>query len=597
MSNSEIAKPIIRKYDYSINSDIEQEILKQNNTDEEHELITRFPTVYIVIDKIRGNRKKFGQFKAYVGETNNIVRRTEEHLNSESEDRTDWTELNNSNDAKIIVIAHKEFNKSLTLDVENQLMKYLLSDDAIGELNNRRSNDQDLYFTRDHFRDIFQNIWDELSKRNENIFPSVDDITNSAIFKASPFHKLTDEQLNARDKIIDKIKKIRNGDSTDNLIIIKGSAGTGKTVLLSSLFSELNKPDNQEAYILVNHDEQVKVYENIASKIGIKTKMGDSIANKPTMFLNQHLVDEINKGKQNKVDISLIDEAHLLFTQGNQSYQGKNQLGDIMNVSNVVVAVLDPMQVLKNNGYLEQTYYDTLITNAKKNNNLIELSDQNRMVASKETINWIEDIVTKNEINKIPNDEKYDLRVFGNVNDMYNEIKKHNDNIESLTKGLSRLVATYDWKYIKNKKNIIKLENGNEFADLWRVKIGDKFNLPWNNQLPVEKKYKGLSWAEQPQTINEVGSTFTIQGFDLNYCGVIIGPSVKFRDGKIVYDKSESYDKKVTGRRTLKNDEKKDVSSELIRNQLNVLLKRGVHGLFIYAVDDELRKELLRQSK
>ncbi|MGQ2282290.1 DNA/RNA helicase domain-containing protein [Apilactobacillus kunkeei] len=597
MSDSNIDKPIIRKYDYNINIDIKQEILKQNDSSEENKLITRFPTVYIVIDKIHGNRKKFGQFKAYVGETNNIVRRTEEHLNSESEDRTDWTELNNSKNAKIIVIAHKEFNKSLTLDVENQLMKYLLSDDAIGELNNRRSNDQDLYFTRDHFRDIFQNIWDELSKRNENIFPSVDDITNSAIFKASPFHKLTDEQLDARDKIIDKIKNIRNGDSTDNLIIIKGSAGTGKTVLLSSLFSELNKPDNQEAYILVNHDEQVKVYENIASKIGIKTKMGDSIANKPTMFLNQHLVDEINKGKQNKVDISLIDEAHLLFTQGNQSYQGKNQLGDIMNVSNVVVAVLDPMQVLKNNGYLEQIYYDTLINNAKKNNNLIELSDQNRMVASKETINWIEDIVTKNEINKIPNDEKYDLRVFGNVNDMYDEIKKHNDNIESLTKGLSRLVATYDWKYNKNKKDIIKLKNGNEFADLWRVKIGDKFNLPWNYQLPVEKKYKGLSWAEQPQTINEVGSTFTIQGFDLNYCGVIIGPSVKFRDGKIVYDKSESYDKKVTGRRTLKNDEKKDVSSELIRNQLNVLLKRGVHGLFIYAVDDELRKELLRQSK
>ncbi|MFN1209031.1 DNA/RNA helicase domain-containing protein, partial [Enterococcus lactis] len=77
----------------------------------------------------------------------------------------------------------------------------------------------------------------------------------------------------------------------DNLIIIEGSAGTGKTVLLSSLFAELNKPENQEAYILVNHDEQVKVYENIASKIGIKAKMGDSIANKPTMFLNKHLVD------------------------------------------------------------------------------------------------------------------------------------------------------------------------------------------------------------------------------------------------------------------------------------------------------------------
>ncbi|WP_220729392.1 DUF2075 domain-containing protein [Apilactobacillus zhangqiuensis] len=593
MSDSNIAKPIIKKYDYTINSDIKQEILKQNNTKEEHELITRFPTVYIVIDKIRGKKKKFGQFKAYVGETNNIVRRTEEHLNSESEDRTDWTELNNSKDAKIIVIAHKEFNKSLTLDIENQLMKYLLSDDAIGELNNRRSNDQDLYFTRDHFRDIFQNIWEELSKKNKDIFPSVDDITNSAIFKASPFHKLTDEQLDARDEIIDKIKDIKKGNGTDNLIIIKGSAGTGKTVLLSSLFAELNKPDNQEAYMLVNHNQQVKVYENIAQKIGIKTRLGDSIVNKPTKFLNKHQVGDENS----KIDIALIDEAHLLLTEGYMVYQGSGHLKDIRSISNVVVAVLDPMQVLKGNGYVEKSYYDKLISKSRENNQLIELSEQNRMDASIETIDWIEDIVTKNEINKIPRDDKYDLRVFNDVNNMYKEIKKHNDSIQSLTKGLSRMVATYDWEFRSSRYNKIIQNDGTVVDDLWRVSIGDKFNLPWNYQLPVEKKYKDLSWAEQPQTINEVGSTFTIQGFDLNYCGVILGPSIKFRNGKVVYDGTESFDRQVTDKRTMKNGEQKDISSELIRNQLNVLLKRGVHGLFIYAVDDELRKELIRQSK
>ena len=36
----------------------------------------------------------------------------------------------------------------------------------------------------------------------------------------------------------------------------------------------------------------------------------------------------------------------------------------------------------------------------------------------------------------------------------------------------------------------------------------------------LKKKIKLLSWPEQPQTINEIGSTFTIQGFDLNYVGV-----------------------------------------------------------------------------
>ncbi|AEX77669.1 DNA/RNA helicase domain-containing protein [Corynebacterium diphtheriae] len=58
---------------------------------------------------------------------------------------------------------------------------------------------------------------------------------------------------------------------------------------------------------------------------------------------------------------------------------------------------------------------------------------------------------------------------------------------------------------------------------------------------PRGSKNKELSWAEKPHTINEVGSIFTIQGFDLNYAGVIIGPSVQYRDGKIVFIPKESH--------------------------------------------------------
>lgn len=52
-----------------------------------------------------------------------------------------------------------------------------------------------------------------------------------------------------------------------------------------------------------------------------------------------------------------------------------------------------------------------------------------------------------------------------------------------------------------------------------------KWHKPWNRELEKnfskeeKKQIKGLAWAEQPQTIDEVGSTYTIQGFDLNYAG------------------------------------------------------------------------------
>ena len=127
--------------------------------------------------------------------------------------------------------------------------------------------------------------------------------------------------------------------------------------------------------------------------------------------------------------------------------------------------------------------------------------------------------------------------------------------------------------------------------------------MPWNLQLPriangrkQQKQLKEMSWAEQPVSLNEVGSTFTIQGFDLNYAGVILGPSVKYRNGKIVIDPSQSADKKATQFRTLADGSRAQFGREFIRNEINVLLTRGVQGLYLYAVDDELRAALLKAA-
>ena len=75
-----------------------------------------------------------------------------------------------------------------------------------------------------------------------------------------------------------------------------------------------------------------------------------------------------------------------------------------------------------------------------------------------------------------------------------------------------------------------------------------------------KRRLKGLSWAEQPQTINEVGSTFTIQGFDLNYAGVILGPSVKYRDGKIIFDPSASRNEKAVRNRTYRTGRNRNLA-------------------------------------
>ena len=62
--------------------------------------------------------------------------------------------------------------------------------------------------------------------------------TNSAIYKASPLHKLTEDQKKAKEIIIQKVDEALSSEKTEQLIFIDGEAGTGKTVLNSSTFYE-----------------------------------------------------------------------------------------------------------------------------------------------------------------------------------------------------------------------------------------------------------------------------------------------------------------------------------------------------------------------
>lgn len=576
-----INSPIVKKIKYGKKeiNDIDSSFsdLKDNG------YILNYPTVYIVDDKSKNQDK----YSVYVGETTDIKRRSLEHLKEDSDPNNFWQKAENSSTSEMYIIGHDHFNKSLTLDIENKLIHYMSSVNNV-TLDNGRTNPQSDYYTEDELDAIFSKIWTKLREDNKELFPLERVIRDSAIFKASPFHKLTVEQLNAKDEIMMKIEEAINRNKEKQLVMINGSAGTGKTVLLSSIFFELENESKQNNnkilegstnYLLVNHDQQLKVYEKIAEKLGLNKDT--SIVSKPTKFINHHSPD-------NKVDVVLIDEAHLLWTQGKQSYRGNNQLQDIIERAKVVVAVYDENQILSREQYMDSEDMHRLVLSASLEGNYIKLHNQMRINANKYTVDWIRGLIDKKTVFNIPKDEKYDLKIFKDPQSMYEVIKEKSSNIDN---GISRLLATFDWKFIKGK------HPDNE--QYWNVKVGN-FSLPWNLQLPKPSNrkvnYRDLSWAEQDHTINEVGSTFTIQGFDLNYAAVIIGPSVKFRNGKLFFDKSASFNSKVTQRRTYK-DKKIDVSTDLLKNELNVLLTRGVNGLYIYAVDEELQKQLLKAQK
>ena len=83
----------------------------------------------------------------------------------------------------------------------------------------------------------------------------------------------------------------------------------------------------------------------------------------------------------------------------------------------------------------------------------------------------------------------------------------------------------------------------------------------------------------------------------MNYSGVILGPSVKYRNGHIVFDTNESYNEKATRNRTLSDGTKQKFGEILIQHEVRVLMIRGVNGMYIYACDSELQKALLEAAK
>lgn len=573
-------EPIVRKIDdTTIALRAFQDELCANITKKEREIMLQFPTVYI------HNWKDSDDYEVYIGESNNVIQRTKQHY-EHCGDESKWQSQLMKHDASLYVIGHEHFNKSLTLDIENRLMLYLMSVDRVKKIHNLRGNPQNRYYPDSEMNDIFRMMWERLRGYDKELFPKESAIKDSAVFKASPLHKLTEEQESIKDIIINRVMDVLQSGKRHQIIFIEGEAGTGKTVLNSSTFYELcSKAEESEkdisCYMMVNHDEQITVYSQIARKLGLIDKYGEVVC-KPTSFINKHDTDK-------PIDVAFIDEAHLLLTQGKQSYQGNNQLQDIIDRARVTVVMFDENQILTTEQYWEAQVIDKYRNQAKATNNYFELKNQLRIKASKDVIDWIDGFTKENSLSNIPeNLGGYEIRIFDTPLELENALKeKATDEKHKL----SRMIATYDWDY-KNKKawetKVLKY---------WEVIIG-QWHRPWNRELEQEltvkekRNIKSLSWAEQPQTINEVGSTFTIQGFDLNYAGVILGPSVKYRDGKIIFDPSAKNYKKMTQNRTLSDGTKRKFGAELTQHEVRILMTRGVEGLYIYACDDELRKAL-----
>ncbi|MDJ1112535.1 DUF2075 domain-containing protein [Macrococcus sp. S115] len=525
-----------------------------------------YPIVYILNNDL-------SHPEAYIGQTVQVKSRMKNHLTNKDRKKLD----------KMILIGHDKFNQSATYDIETNLINHFIADEKY-KLQNKSQTAQQMthnYYDKSYYHSvIFEDIWDKLRK-DGIVKHTIEDIRNRDVFKLSPFKELSEAQMDLKTKIIEFCNNHINDDKKA-VFLIKGDAGTGKSVVLSSTFNTIqdlsknkdfiylentieNNLFNSKNYLLVNHNEMLKTYVTISESL---TNLKKNNFLKPTSFINK------SKSEKIKADITLVDEAHLLLTRPDSfnSFKENNQLEEIIKHSKVTIIVYDERQYLK----IKSSWSENILKKILKGTNSEEfvLDSQFRMQADQDVINWLDAFVNK-EIRKLPNSnsEEFEFKFFDNASRMHQAIVEKNEEFK-----LSRVVSTFDYVHKKD---------GNDYF----VDEPD-FSLAWNRT-----DYKS-TWAEEPQTIREVGSIYTIQGFDLNYVGVILGPSIgydkenhclkidvtKYRDTEAFRQSSEEVRTK---------EELIKMKEQIILNSMNVLLKRGVKGLYIYASNEELRKVLL----
>ena len=399
-------------------------------------------------------------------------------------------------------------------------------------------------------------------------------IINSATEKLSPFKTLTAEQENLVNDILSFTTKHIKQQDYPAIFTVYGDAGTGKSVVLAHLFNEIQvaartKEDSPlyqtTNYFVVNHPEILKVYKEIAGDLPQLYKKDFT---RPTSLINQ-----LDK-KDETVDVVVIDEAHLLLSRSDpyNNFTYNNQLVELIKRAKVVILVFDQYQVLRTKTFWTKKQLEK-ITHQYPHEDY-HLTHQFRVNASDDLLNWFNYFTDEEKILPFPEDARhnYDFRIFDDAEKMRQEIVKRNNEV-----GLSRILSTTGYPST--------LDGGKHYI------TEGKFKIPWD-----QYNYTSKPWAEIPETINEVGSIYTCQGFDLNYTGIILSPPITQIPGtnKLKVDPSKFTDiEAFKKRKDLFNDQElNEAKKRLFMNMINVLFKRSVYGTYIYAHDPLLRQTL-----
>lgn len=348
-------------------------------------------------------------------------------------------------------------------------------------------------------------------------------------------------------------------DQAPKVLIIEGGPGTGKTVLAINLLVRLTELRLLSKYVSKNAAPR-KVYES--KLVGtIKRSHFSNFFSGSGAFIDT---------EPNTFDALIVDEAHRLNEKsGLYGNLGENQIKELIESAKCSIFFIDEDQrvTLSDIGSKQ-----AIRAFAKAKGAVVEeyvLSSQFRCSGSDGYMAWLDDVLgIRSTANPTLNTSEYEFKVFDSPQALHDAIDEKNHGNKA------RVVAGYCWPWL-SKKDPTAVD----------IVIGD-YKRQWNLD------QDGSLWIIAENSIEQVGCIHTCQGLEVDYIGVIIGPDLVVRDGKVVTspDERDKHDKSIRGWKKMMKEQPtlaKNETDVIIKNTYRTLMTRGMKGCYLYCTDKE----------
>jgi DUF2075 family protein len=456
--------------------------------------------------------------------------------------------------------------------------------------------DDFVHFIDAHVQDEDVNLLSAIDSSNVVSSRQLSEMLLNALH-GNPFYSYDAGQATSVETIKETVRDCLNYDDK-RTIIIKGGPGTGKSVIALNVLGQLTRPVGgrrtgyNAIYCTVNAAPRTLYSQELIQ--------GDfNRAQLRTFFKYPNIFSGIS---ENEFDCAFFDEAHRLFDfkGGVGIPRGTHILDEAIKGSRVSVFFIDEDQIVTKDDFA--TIERIRTTSERLHKRVIEgpsleLKSQFRVNGGERYMSFIKSFLGYN----IPRtcytrDNNYEFKIFDTAQEMHDLIRQKDAeerqakasalgrNVSEVP-GYCRVVAGYCYEWDQRRGGSKgQFRDGNNF-DI--ILDGGQYRAKWNlrcDQLPAD-----YSWLNDPLSVNEVGCIHTCQGLDLNYCGVIIGKDLCYRDGAIRFDKTKNAASDGASGIRRADDA---LAERLIRNTYHVLLTRGMKGTYVYCEDEQLRDYL-----